>query len=88
MNPLSASSALIKAITFPFTFIFVVGLCYFINWMTSPSHWWAQWVAFGMGIALLCVWARAFKVLALSALAAGIAYVVYRFSQRTNQGTK
>ena len=82
MNPLSAPADLLKALTFPFKFVYVVGLCYFINWVTSPGQWWAHWVAFGMGIALLSIWMRAFKVLALSALAAGVAYVAYRFTQR------
>ena len=83
MNPLSIPADLLKALTFPFKFIFVVGLCYFINWMTSPGYLWAQWVAFGMGVALICVWARAFKIVALSALAAATTYIAYRFFQRS-----
>jgi hypothetical protein len=79
MNPLYPVKALTRAVTFPFTFIFVVGLCAFINWFTSPGVWWVQWVAFGMGIALICVWARAFKVLVATVGIAAIGYFVYRW---------
>ena len=82
MNPLSIPSTLLKAVTFPFKFMFVIGLCYFINWMTSPNQWWAQWVAFGMGIAWIAIWARALKALALTALATALAYLAHRFIQR------
>lgn len=76
MNPLSA---VIKAVTFPFHAIFVVGLCYFINWFTSPGQWWAHWVLFGMTIALLCVWARALKVVIATVGIAGGAYLLHRW---------
>ena len=79
LNPLEPVAALVKAVTFPFTAIFVVGLCYFINWFTSPGHWWAQWVAFGMGIALLCVWARALRVIVTTIGLAGGGYLLYRW---------
>jgi hypothetical protein len=65
MNPLSIltrpATNVIGAFSSLGKFIFVVGLCYFINAMTSPGHWWAHWVAFGMGIAVIVAWARAFK---------------------------
>ena len=76
MNPLSA---VIKAVTFPLQWIFVVGLCYFINWTTSPDEWWAQWVAFGMTIALVCVWMRALKVIVATVGLAGGVYLVHRW---------
>lgn len=79
MNPLKAAEDLGKAVTFPFTFLFVVGLCAFINWFTSPGHWWFQWVAFGMGIALICIWARALKILVATVGIAGIGYFLYRW---------
>lgn len=60
MNPVSTVS---RAITLPFTAVFVVGLCFVINWMTAPGHWWVQWVALGMGIAVVVAWARALKLL-------------------------
>jgi hypothetical protein len=65
-----------EAITLPFTAIFVVGLCAVIDWMTAPGHWWVQWVALGMGIAVACAWARAIRLLiaggALALLGAGV----------------
>ena len=79
MNPVNVVSDLGKAVTFPFTFLFVVGLCAFINWFTSPGHWWFQWVAFGMGIALICIWARALRILLASAVAAGIGNFFFRW---------
>jgi hypothetical protein len=82
MNPLISASHIAKAVTFPFTAIFVIGLCTFINWFTSPGHWWVQWVAFGMGIALLCIWARALKALVGAGVIAGLGYLAYRWWQR------
>jgi len=79
LNPVEPLGALIKAITFPFHAIFVVGLCYLVNWVTSPGHWWAQWVAFGMGIALLCVWARALKVVLMTVGIVAGAYLIHRW---------
>ena len=82
MNPLRPIGHLAKAVTFPFTALFVVGLCAFINWFTSPGHWWVQWVAFGVGIALLCIWARALKTLVGAGILAGLGYLAYRWWQR------
>lgn len=79
MNPFSAAKDLTRAVTFPFTFLFVTGLCAFINWFTTPGHWWVQWVAFGMGIALLCVWARALRTALGAGVLAGLAYLAYRW---------
>jgi len=91
-NPLEPVGAIIKAVTFPFTAIFVVGLCYFINWFTSPHHWWAQWVLFGMVIATLSVWMRAFRVIVETIGIAGAGYLIYRWwnnrrSKTTATGT-
>ncbi len=79
LNPAWPVAALVKAVTFPFKAAFVVGLCYFVNGFTSPGHWWAHWVAFGLGIALLCVWARALKALVATAGVAGDAWLAYRW---------
>ena len=84
LNPLNPLAAILKAFTFPFRAIFVVGLCYFINWFTSPGEWWAQWVAFGMGIALLCVWARALRVVITTVGLAGGGYLIYRWWSQRN----
>jgi multisubunit Na+/H+ antiporter MnhB subunit len=76
LNPIKP---LTDAITFPFTFLYVVGLCLFINWFTSPGVWWVQWVAFGMGIALITIWFRAFKFLLATVGIAAIGYFIYRW---------
>lgn len=72
MNPLKLITRpitdLTRAIVLPFKALFVVGLCALINVMTSPGHWWFQWVAFGMGIAVLLAFARAARTLAVLAL--------------------
>jgi hypothetical protein len=82
MNPLrfisSPVSDLYKAVVAPFQFIFVVGLCAFINWMTSPGVWWVKWVALGMGIAWIVAWARAAKTLLLIGVVAGVGYFIYK----------
>ena len=61
MNPLAPITNTYEAVASLFRFAFVVGLCFAINALTSPGHWWAQWVAFGMGIAVVVAWARAIK---------------------------
>lgn len=60
MNPLESLG---KAVALPLKAVFVVGVCFVINWMTTPGHWWVQWVALGMGIAVASAWWRAAKVL-------------------------
>ena len=79
LNPLEPVAAVVKAVTFPITAIFVVGICYLVNLVTSPHHWWAQWVLFGMAIATLVVWMRALRMLITSAGIAGGAYLAYRW---------
>ena len=76
LNPIKP---LTDAITFPFTFIYVVGLCAFINYFTSPGDWWVQWVAFGMGIALFTIWFRAFQFLIASVGVAAVGYFIHRW---------
>ena len=87
MNPLRYAtqpfSILTRAITAPLNFIFVVGLCLFINWMVSPGNWWVKWVAFGMGITVIIAWARAFKlVLAIVVLAAIGTFIYKRYGEQ------
>lgn len=76
MNPLSMIARpvrdLTQAVLMPFKALFVVGVCFAINWMTNPGHWWFKWVALGMGIAVLLAWARAARVLLLVALVAWV----------------
>ena len=90
MNPLSAIpvvSDIARAITYPFKMIFVVSLCAFINYFTSPGVWWVQWVAFGMGIALISKWAKAIKTLVGAAVVGGVGYAVYRWFQQRGSKT-
>lgn len=82
MNPIKDLKKLARAVTVPLQAIFVVSLCAFINWFTTPHHWWVQWVAFGMGIAVICAWADAVKVVAKIGIAAAFAYLTYRFLKR------
>ena len=80
MNPLSNVT---DAITKPLKFVWIVGVCFLINLMTTPGHWWVQWVALGMGIAVLAAWMRALRtVVALGGLAAVIALVLRRLERR------
>lgn len=82
MNPLHLITRpvrdLTRAITLPFKALFVVGLCFAINAMTSPGHWWVKWVAFGMGIAVLVAWARALRTLLAIGLVAAVGLWVHR----------
>ncbi|MEP7155456.1 MAG: hypothetical protein ABI905_06765 [Betaproteobacteria bacterium] len=87
MNPFKPITNLTDAIVFPFKAIFVVGLCFAINAMTNPGHWWAQWVALGMGIALLRVWGRALSTVLTTAVAGGLGYAVYRWWTGRKQDT-
>ena len=59
---------LTDAVTMPFRALFVVGICWVINAMTSPGHWWVWWVALGMGIATLVAWARGLRTALVLAL--------------------
>ena len=79
MNPFKPIKHIIEAITFPLQALFVVGICFVVNWMTSPGVWWVQWVAFGMGIALLVKWGRAAKSILTTALFAAAVYAAYRW---------
>jgi hypothetical protein len=82
MNPFSLVtrpvSDLTQAIVMPFRALFVVGLCAFINWMTFSGDWWVQWVAFGMGIAVLVAWARAAKTLLVLGVVAFVGWQLYK----------
>jgi predicted negative regulator of RcsB-dependent stress response len=48
-----------------------------------------QWVAFGMGIALISVWFRAFKFLVATVGIAAVGYFIYRWwKNRQSMGGK
>ena len=75
MNPLRTLG---EAATLPFKALCVVGLCLLINWMTSPGDWWVQWVALGMGIAVLVAWGRALRLVFTAAVLGAVAAWAYR----------
>ena len=60
---------LTRMVTTPIKAVFVVGLCYVINVMTSPEHMWVKWVALGMSIATLVALARGLRTLLVLGLA-------------------
>ena len=82
MNLLSFATdpinSLWDAVAKPFKALFVVGLCYFINRVTSAENPWWHWVAFGMSIAVLVAWARAFKTIVLLVAAFYVGRWIYR----------
>jgi hypothetical protein len=83
MNPLNILfnnpvADVVRAIVMPFKFVFVVGICFLINWMTFSGYWWVKWVALGMGIAVLVSWARLIKSLFIVAIVAAIGYFIYK----------
>lgn len=85
MNPLSPVSDLFRAVFFPIKALFVVAICFVVNVVTSPHHWWFQWVAFGMGIATLVIWLRALRTILATAGVAGLGYLGYRWwTKRTH----
>jgi hypothetical protein len=67
MKPLRDLS---QALVMPFKALFVVGLCAVVNAMTYSGHWWVQWVALGMGIAIVVALARGVRTLAVLAAVA------------------
>ena len=51
-------------------------LCFVINWMTSPGHWWVQWAALGIGIAWVISLARVLKAaVVVGGVAALVSYL-------------
>jgi hypothetical protein len=82
MNPVELLTRpvgnVIDAFSMLFRAVFVVGLCYVINRMTSPGVWWVQWVALGMGIAVLVAWARALRSIVGTAIVGYVGYWIYK----------
>jgi hypothetical protein len=69
---------LTRMVTMPFTALFVVGICWVINLMTSPQILWVKWVALGMGIATVVALARGIRTLLVLALIAWVGRELYR----------
>ena len=62
--------ATLRAVKFLFIAPFIVALLLVINLMTWDGTWWAQWAAFGLGIAWVI---SLFKVIRGLVLAGGLA---------------
>jgi hypothetical protein len=69
---------LTRAVTMPFQALFVVGVCALINAVTSPGHWWLQWVALGMGIATVVALAKGLRAALVLGLVAFVGWWLYR----------
>ncbi len=66
----------LRAVRFLFVGPVVLVLCFFINLMTSPHHWWFQWAALGIGIAwVISLFRVIWAIIVLGGLAALIAYI-------------
>jgi hypothetical protein len=78
MNPIAPLTDTFDAVASLFRFVFVVGLCFAINAVTSPGHWWAQWVALGMGIAVFVAWARAIKSVLVALIVGAIGVWIFK----------
>jgi hypothetical protein len=82
MNPLrfftQPFSDLWGAVVATWNFVFVVGLCALVNWMTHPGYLWVKWVALGMGIAAVVAYARALRALVKIAVIAAVGWWIWR----------
>lgn len=87
MNPLKPAKEILDAITFPFKAGTILLVCAAINWMTSPHHWWMQWVALGLGIALAVKAARAVKVLIIAGALSALALAAWQWWKRRGART-
>lgn len=82
MNPLRIVTRpvhdLLDALVMPLRALFVIGISGTVNLMTYSGSWWFQWVALGMGIAVVASLGRALKSLLLLALVAWVGWKVYQ----------
>lgn len=66
----------LQSAKFLFTAPLILAFLFIINLMTSPGHWWVQWVALGLGIAWVI---SLFRVLKAVVLAGGLAALAAYF---------
>jgi len=65
-----------RAFKFLFTGPVILVFLVIINMMTSPGHWWVQWVALGIGLICVLSLLRVIRMMILlGGLAALIAYL-------------
>ena len=70
----------VRAIKFLFMGPLILAFLVVVNLMTSPGHWWVQWVALGIGFAWIISLLRVIRAIIL---AGGIAALgVYLAKQR------
>ncbi|MCL4813466.1 MAG: hypothetical protein KJ061_13320 [Vicinamibacteraceae bacterium] len=73
----------LQAVKFLFIAPLILAFLFVINLMTSPGHWWVQWVALGLGIAWVISLFRVLKAVVLAGgLAALAAYLLNRQQPR------
>ncbi len=73
----------LRAVRFLFVGPVVLVVLFFINLVTSPSQWWVQWAALGIGIAWII---SLFRVIQALLIAGGLAALVAYFNNRKTQG--
>ena len=69
----------LRRVKFLITAPFIVLLCFVINVMTSPGHWWFQWAAFGIGIAWFISLFRVMRSVVVVGGLAALGYLAYRY---------
>jgi hypothetical protein len=67
---------MLRAVKFLFVAPLILAMCFVINLVTSPGHWWVQWVALGLGIAwVITLFRVARAIVVLGGVAALLAYL-------------
>jgi hypothetical protein len=68
-----------RAVKFLITGPMILVMLAFINLMTSPSHWWIQWPALGIGIAWVISLFRVLRSVIVAGGLAALAFLAYRY---------
>ncbi|HEX4858836.1 MAG TPA: hypothetical protein VFV17_07425, partial [Usitatibacteraceae bacterium] len=61
--------------------------CTLVNAMTSPGHWWVQWVAMGLAIAVIVKLGRALRTLIVAGTLTALAIVAWRWWKQRSART-
>jgi hypothetical protein len=70
----------LQAVKFLFVAPLILAMCFVINLLTSPGHWWVQWVALGLGIAWVI---NLFRVARAIVVVGGVAALLAYLSRRS-----